>query len=459
LQKYNLSTDRFVEEIQVMRSFLRPIFITMMVSVLALTACTSEQTPRPTEQPAARLWFVDSSSGLLGSLMPAIAVAPAPAAPAAAELEAWRVPPTRWLALERELVAREWAAPTRAARCYALLAGGMSDVLLVADAARAQGMDVSDDAALAAFAKRVIGYNHPTLAEIAQQKADQARWVGVWSGKATPAGVELGERIGTAVADRVIAWAQRDGAEGFTEFTTPAAAPGVWQPTPPRLWSALDPGWGNVRPIVIPSGESMDAEPPPAWDSDAFKADRADFAQHQQQLTDAERALAKKWAGGMGTMTPSGLWLEIADQLVTRDQLTTHQAADVYATLSVAMHDSFIANWHTKYKYLVERPITWMRRENDPNWLSPIQTPPFPSYPSGHATVSGAASTVLAAYFPQDAGQLRASANDAAYSRIVGGIHWPLDSKVGLSQGQKIGTWVLSHPSAAATHAAVAIQP
>ena len=442
-----------------MRSFLRSMSITMMVCTLALTACSSKQALRPTEHGAARLWFVGNSSALLDNLMPARIVTPAPTAPTAVELEAWRVPPTRWLVLERELVAREWTAPNRAARCYALLAGGMSDALLIADAGRAQGMDVSDDAALAAVARRVISYNHPMLSEIAQQHANQARWAGVWSGKATPAGVEAGERIGDAIADRVIAWAQHDGAEGFSEFTKPAAAPGVWRPTPPHLWSALDPGWGNVRPIVIPSGESMDAEPPPAWDSDAFKADRADFVQRQQQLTDADRALAKQWAGGMGTMTPSGLWLEIADQLVTRDRLSTRQAADVYATLSVAMHDSFIANWHTKYTYLVERPITWMRQESDPNWLSPVQTPPFPSYPSGHATVSGAASTVLAAYFPEDAPRLRVSANDAAYSRIVGGIHWPLDSKAGLAQGQKIGMWVLSHPAPAATHTAVAIQP
>ena len=441
-----------------MRFLLRPILITTIASLLLLTACTSEQGPQPNEQPAARMWFVGSSSALLDSLMPAIAVTPAPAAPTAAEQEAWRVPPTRWLALERDFVAREWAAPTRAARCYALLAGGMSDALQVADAARARGMDVSDDAVLSAVARRVIQYNHPALGDSAQQQANLARWIGVWARKATPAGVELGERIGTAVATRVISWAQQDGAETFTDFTTPAATPGVWQPTPPHLWSALDPGWGNVRPIVIPSGESMDAEPPPAWDSEAFKADRANFAQHQQQLTDVDRTLAKKWAGGAGSMTPSGLWLEIADQLVTRDHPTIRQAADVYATLSVAMHDSFIANWHTKYKYLVERPVTWMR-ETNPAWLSPVETPPFPSYPSGHATVSGAASTVLAAYFPQDATQLQGWANDAAYSRIVGGIHWPLDSKGGLSQGQKVGMWVLSHPSTAATHAAVAIQP
>ena len=65
---------------------------------------------------------------------------------------------------------------------------------------------------------------------------------------------------------------------------------------------------------------------------------------------------------------------------------------------------------------------------------------------------------MLAAYFPNDARQLQTWANDAADSRVAGGIHWPLDSKGGLAQGHEVGAWVLSHPSAAAMHAAL-LQP
>jgi membrane-associated phospholipid phosphatase len=191
----------------------------------------------------------------------------------------------------------------------------------------------------------------------------------------------------------------------------------------------------------------MDAAPPPAWESAAFKADREAFANTQQSLTDADRALAKKWAGGAGSVTPPGLWLQIAGDLIARDNLDTHQAANVYATLSVAMHDSFIACWHSKYRYLLVRPVTWMR-ETDPKWLPYIDTPPFPSYPSGHATVSATASTILAAFFPHDAGQFHQWAEDATRSRIVGGIHWPLDGRAGLDQGRAIGSWILAHPPA-----------
>lgn len=427
------------------------ILATTIAGMLLVLSC-SGRAQQANQPPGSRLWFVANTQTILDTLPPAIPTPSVPITPIAAQIESWKLPPMRWLALERQLVAREWLAPTRAARSYALLGGGMSDVLAVTTAARERGTEASDDTALATFAERVVAYNHPALSDLVHQHAEQARWVGVWQGRDSLQSVATGERIGRAVADQVIAWAQNDGADRFVEFTPPAAAPGIWRPTPPRLWSALDPGWGSVRPIVIPSGASMDAAPPPAWDSPAFVNDRAVFAQHQQNLSEADKALAKKWAGGMGTMTPAGLWLEIADQLVIRDNLTLREAADVYATLSVTMHDSFIADWHSKYTYLVERPVSWMR-ESNPTWLPDIQTPPFPSYPSGHATVSGAASTILAAFFPHDQIQLEAWANDAAYSRIVGGIHWPLDSQAGLAQGKQISAWVLTHPSTAVSHA------
>jgi membrane-associated phospholipid phosphatase len=356
----------------------------------------------------------------------------------------WRNAPTAWISLEMDMVAREYAAPTRAARCYALLAAGINDALLVADAARSRGMDVSDDAVVAAVAEHVMGYNHPLFVDLFHERATQARWVEVWSGRATVVGVEAGQQIGNAVADRVIAWAQHDGAENFTAFADPVAAPGVWRRTPPKLASALDPGWGNVRPIAIPSAASMVALAPPAWESAAFKADRGAFAQIQLSLSDMDRALALKWAAGAGSMTPAGMWLKVASDLIARDHLDAHRAAAVYATLAVAMHDGFIACWHSKYTYLVARPITWMQ-ETDTRWNPLIATPPFPSYPSGHATVSGAASVVLSAFFPQEAPHLREWAEDAAWSRVVGGIHWPLDGRGGLAQGRQIGAWIMAH--------------
>jgi membrane-associated phospholipid phosphatase len=81
--------------------------------------------------------------------------------------------------------------------------------------------------------------------------------------------------------------------------------------------------------------------------------------------------------------------------------------------------------------------VTAIRRELDPAFLSYIATPPFPSYVSGHSTTSGAASTVLAARFPDAA--LRAWADEAAVSRLYGGIHFRSDNEAGLVLGRKVG--------------------
>ena len=83
--------------------------------------------------------------------------------------------------------------------------------------------------------------------------------------------------------------------------------------------------------------------------------------------------------------------------------------------------------------------MTAIRRELDRAFLSYIATPPFPSYVSGHSTTSGAASTVLAARFPDAARKLRAWADEAAISRLYGGIHFRSDNETGLALGKKVG--------------------
>lgn len=83
--------------------------------------------------------------------------------------------------------------------------------------------------------------------------------------------------------------------------------------------------------------------------------------------------------------------------------------------------------------------MTAIRRLIDPSWLPLLVTPPFPSYVSGHSTTSGAASTVLAAFFPAQAGTLMAMAEEAAISRLYGGIHFAIDNNAGLELGRRIG--------------------
>jgi membrane-associated phospholipid phosphatase len=128
------------------------------------------------------------------------------------------------------------------------------------------------------------------------------------------------------------------------------------------------------------------------------------------------------------------LWIEIAHDLIARDRLDAPPAARVLALTSVAMADGFICCWDAKYTYWTERPIT-----ADPTLDTLIPTPPFPSYPSGHATISTAAATVLGHLFPDDASALLDQAEEAKNSRLWAGIHFPLDCEMGAVGGGLIG--------------------
>ena len=89
--------------------------------------------------------------------------------------------------------------------------------------------------------------------------------------------------------------------------------------------------------------------------------------------------------------------------------------------------------------------MTAIQREIDPAWLPLITTPPFPTYVSGHSTTSGAASEVLARFFPTEASQLRAAGEEAALSRLYGGIHFRADNEAGLELGRKIARTAIRH--------------
>jgi membrane-associated phospholipid phosphatase len=138
-------------------------------------------------------------------------------------------------------------------------------------------------------------------------------------------------------------------------------------------------------------------------------------------------------------VTPAGLWIEIARDLIVRDSLDALHAARVLVLVSVAMADGFICCWDAKYTYWTERPIT-----ADPSLEVLIPTPPFPSYTSGHSTISAAAATVLSYLFPDDEVTLLAHADEAKQSRLWAGIHFPIDIEMGALGGGMIGRLVVA---------------
>jgi membrane-associated phospholipid phosphatase len=280
------------------------------------------------------------------------------------------------------------------------------------------------EAAVAGAAAAVLAYLFPDRAAFFESLVE---------GERPRDALERGGRIGA----RVVADARLDGSDAVWDGTRPVG-PGLWEPTPPGFLQPLEALAGTWRPWNLSSGSQFRPGPPPAFGTPAYAEELQEVYEVSRNLTDAQRAIADFWADGPGTVTPPGHWNEIALELIASARLSARETARLLAALNTAQADAFIACWDAKFAYWSERPVTAIRREYDPAWLSYITTPPFPSYVSGHSTTSGAAAEVLATAFPEAAGQLRAWAEEAAISRLYGGIHFRFDNDTGLTLGRRV---------------------
>lgn len=283
-------------------------------------------------------------------------------------------------------------------------------------------------------------------------------------------GIEWGERV----AHEILSWRSTDNSDSIV--TPPSqTTPGFWQRTPPTFASYLLPQWGWVAPFAIPSGSLMRPPGPPALSSVDWAADYNEVkmlgAAVGSSRTAEEDAIALFWADGGGTETPPGHWNRIAQQVSAVRGGTVEENARLFAILNIAMADAAICAWDAKYAYDFWRPVTAIRNGDldgnpgtvaDPVWNSFIVTPPFPEYVSGHSTFSGAAAIVLAMFYGTDNisftigsdglpnvtrpfASFSAAANEAAMSRLYGGIHFRSAIQDGLDAGVEIGQWTYSH--------------
>ena len=275
---------------------------------------------------------------------------------------------------------------------------------------------------------------------------------------------------GTAIADTVITWSETDGGAvvenmGFPMTYTLGSEPGDWVPTNPISLQQfpLLPQWGSLRPFTLPDNEACALPPPPAYSEDPaspFYAEAMEVYETSKTLTDEQKLIARFWSDDpMLSPTPPGHWVAIVMQIAERDSLSVEARADALVRLGMGVADGFIVNWRDKYRYDLLRPLTYIRRVIDPNWEALLNTPPFPEYPSGHSTQSGAAATVLTAVFGEnfafddsthvDDGlpvrsfpNFQAAADEAGISRLYGGIHFRAAIDKGLDQGDCVGEFV-----------------
>ncbi len=206
---------------------------------------------------------------------------------------------------------------------------------------------------------------------------------------------------------------------------------------------------------------------PPSLDSEQYAADYNEVKELGAALGSTRTAdqtqIALFWADGAGTETPPGHWNSIAQIIAAGQGNTPEENARLFALLNVAMADAAICAWDAKYTFHFWRPVTAINfAEPLLNWASFIVTPPFPDYVSGHSTFSGAAATVLPFFYGTEdlpfttgsdflPGVTRSfptcldAAEEAAVSRLYGGIHFRSANEDGLQAGISIGEWTDIH--------------
>ncbi|MGL5378448.1 vanadium-dependent haloperoxidase [Clostridium sp.] len=161
-----------------------------------------------------------------------------------------------------------------------------------------------------------------------------------------------------------------------------------------------------------------------------FNAELKEVEYVQANLTTCQIGMAKFW----GTGVPVNQWTPITLTLINTYKVNPPMSAKILASVQNVINDAFVITWFYKYCGDFARPVQLNR-----NLVTLLQTPKFPTYPSGHSVVSGATSTVLSYFFPAEANKLNSLAEDASISRLYGGIHFRSDLTNGLSLGRQIG--------------------
>jgi hypothetical protein len=291
--------------------------------------------------------------------------------------------------------------------------------------------------------------------------------------------VDQSLEYGQTVADAILGWAAQDGYSETRKIRryNLLKEEGKWIPTPPAYMAAIEPHWRLIRPLALDSAAQF-RPPAPTPFSKVKDTPFYDMAHKVyrtvKELSPEQAEVAKFWDcnpfvvnvhghANYATkkLSPGGHWLSIAGIASMKCGADMVQSSAAYTLTAIALFDGFISCWDEKYRSNLIRPETYINAYIDETWKPLLQTPPFPEHTSGHSVISTAAAVVLTDFFGDNFGFLDTSevryglparqfksfmeaCNEAAISRLYGGIHYLPAIEYGQVQGKKVGEMVLS---------------
>ena len=292
-------------------------------------------------------------------------------------------------------------------------------------------------------------------------------------------GIDLSDVTpGIAAANAMIAQRDGDGSFPLTNQLPGAVAPGVWQTTTAPPCTAAGGqffNWKDVKPFGIPSAADFILGPPPSLTSNEYAKDYNEVktvgiagstAARPQDRSDVARFYASS--------SPTFVMNSAARQVAAAQGRSLSENAHDLALLNMAISDSLVASFATKYTYNFWRPETAIRAGDtdgnaktapDTTYATFIATPCFPSYPSNHASGTNGGAEVLRRLYGAGGHAITISnpnvpaisgivlhyttfkqiTNDVDDARVYGGIHFRFDQEAGGRLGRDVATYVTKH--------------
>jgi hypothetical protein len=291
--------------------------------------------------------------------------------------------------------------------------------------------------------------------------------------------IKASVEYGQLVADSILKWVSGDRYADTRKMRryNLLKQEGAWAPTPPGYMAAVEPYWHIIRPLTLDSASQFRPLPVLAFSKDSsssFYQEALEVYTTGKTISHVQHEIANFWdcnpyflnVGGhlnfaTKKISPGGHWMMITGIACRKDKADMMRSAAAYTLTAISIFDGFISCWEEKYRSNLIRPETYINAHIDENWRPLLQTPPFPEYPSGHSVVSTAAAQVLTHFFGNNFAftddsevpfglpvrhfsSFNQACEEAAISRLYGGIHYRAAIVNGQTQGKQVGEWVLS---------------